>query len=71
MKVHVVQAIVVLTAIVATIAEQQDVLAAIIPPKTMVYVLAVTNVVSALLPKLLQAIKAESESGDQEQAGKE
>jgi len=50
MKIHKTQAAVVATAILAALAQPE--LQAVLPPKALVWVLAVTNVLSALLPKL-------------------
>lgn len=51
MTIHKTQAAVILTAILAVLA-QPDLLA-IIPPKYLVWVLAATNIASAVLPKVV------------------
>jgi hypothetical protein len=50
MKINKTQAVVVATAIVAVLVQPE--IQATIPPKVLVWILAVTNVLSALLPKL-------------------
>lgn len=50
MQIHKGQAVVVATAVAAVLAQPE--LLAVLPPKVLVWVLAITNVLSALLPKL-------------------
>lgn len=50
MKINKTQAAVVATAIVAVLVQPE--IQAVLPPKVLVWVLAATNVLSALLPKL-------------------
>jgi len=55
MTIHKTQAAVVIAAILAVLA-QPDILA-LVPPKYLVWVLAVTNVLSAVLPKVVDTPK--------------
>ena len=55
MEIHKAQAVVVGTAILAVLA-QPDILA-LVPSKYLVWVLAVTNILSAVLPKVVDATR--------------
>jgi hypothetical protein len=50
MKINKTQAVVVATAVLAVLAQPQ--IQAVLPPKALVWILAITNVLSALLPKV-------------------